>query len=231
MNSLIVFNFDSQEIRFVDGQPVGVDVARVLGYKDPSSAIRDLVSPNNKRLGKFLGIRYGENKPRIEEIMLLKEAGIYQLIFKSKLPSAEKFQDWVFEEVLPSIRKTGQYSTNEFKEIRKPHLSIDDIEMYIGMAERLTKISHDQFRSTLEDELFCLVKLQCQSEGKPLDHLYTKILDKAKNGISPSQLKSYVWELRKLSLSEVHIILRTLCDLGLGYIKPQKRSYLFFRQD
>lgn len=61
--------------------------------------------------------------------------------------------------------------------------------------------------------------------------LYAKILAKAENGVSPSQLKSYIWELRKLPLSEVHNHLQNLCNLGLGYIQPQKRGYLFFRQD
>lgn len=46
----------------------------------------------------------------IQSVVVLYEPGIYQLIFSSKLDSAEHFQDWVFEEVLPSIRKTGTYS-------------------------------------------------------------------------------------------------------------------------
>ena len=41
----------------------------------------------------------------------LKEAGVYKLIFKSRKPEAERFQDWVTDTVLPSIRKTGEYST------------------------------------------------------------------------------------------------------------------------
>ncbi|MFM6271379.1 MAG: Bro-N domain-containing protein, partial [Dolichospermum sp.] len=49
---------------------------------------------------------------KLRDITVLEEAGIYQLIFSSKLPAAEKFQDWVFEEVLPSIRKTGSYSAS-----------------------------------------------------------------------------------------------------------------------
>ena len=50
-----------------------------------------------------------------QSITVLEEAGIYQLIFGSKLPNAEQFQDWVFEEVLPSIRKTGSYNLPEKK--------------------------------------------------------------------------------------------------------------------
>ncbi|CAB3993125.1 Hypothetical predicted protein [Paramuricea clavata] len=46
----------------------------------------------------------------------LSEQGVYQLIFKSKLKSAVKFQEWVFEEVLPSIRKTGTYFLQQRKQ-------------------------------------------------------------------------------------------------------------------
>ncbi|MFM6183284.1 MAG: Bro-N domain-containing protein, partial [Dolichospermum sp.] len=50
-----------------------------------------------------------------QSVTVLEEAGIYQLVFGSKLPSAKIFQKWVFEEVLPSIRKTGSYSASKQK--------------------------------------------------------------------------------------------------------------------
>ena len=119
MSNLSVFEFESQEIRFVDGKPVGVDVARVLGYKDPKSAVRDLVDSEYKGVGKIPTIRYGENKPRMQEIVLLEEPGIYQLIFSSKLAGAKAFQKWVFEEVLPSIRKTGKYQRKSSRSVEQ----------------------------------------------------------------------------------------------------------------
>lgn len=103
MDSITVFQFDSQDIRFINGKPVANDVATVLGYADPVNTIRKKVKDKNK--GVAILPTPGGNQP----VTVLEEAGIYQLIFSSKLPSAEKFQDWVFEEVLPSIRKTGGY--------------------------------------------------------------------------------------------------------------------------
>lgn len=104
MNSLTVFEFDSQEIRFVDGKPVANDVAKILGYADPAKTVSTKVKDKNKGVTKMV-------TPRgIQSVTVLEEAGIYQLIFSSKLPSAEKFQDWVFEEVLPAIRKTGSFA-------------------------------------------------------------------------------------------------------------------------
>ena len=106
MSNLSVFDFESQEIRFVGDKPVANDVARALGYADPVNTIRKKVSDKNKGVAKM------PTPGGMQSVTVLEEAGVYQLIFGSKLPSAEKFQDWVFEEVLPSIRKTGSYSTN-----------------------------------------------------------------------------------------------------------------------
>jgi hypothetical protein len=105
MDSIAVFRFDSQDVRFIDGKPVANDVARVLGYKDPADAVYRLVKAKNK------GVCKSQTPGGTQSVTVLEEAGIYQLIFSSKLSCAEKFQDWVFEEVLPSIRKTGSYGT------------------------------------------------------------------------------------------------------------------------
>lgn len=101
----------SWEIRsiLIDGEPwlVGKDVAIALGYTNPAKALADHV-PNKYKLNNeslsSLGQRGG---------WLINEAGLYKLIMRSKLPSAEKFSDWCCEEVLPSIRKTGKYEVNQ----------------------------------------------------------------------------------------------------------------------
>jgi len=103
MNSLVVFQFDNQDIRFVNGKPVANDVALVLGYKSPADTIRQRVDDDYKGVDKV------STPGGIQSVVVLNEPGIYQLIFGSKLPSAKSFQQWVFEEVLPSIRKTGEY--------------------------------------------------------------------------------------------------------------------------
>jgi prophage antirepressor-like protein len=105
MSSLAVLNFEEQEIRFIDGKPVANDVAKVLGYKDPAKTISTKVKDKNKGVAKMV------TPGGTQSVAVLEEAGIYQLIFGSKLPSAEKFQDWVFEEVLPAIRENGFYGS------------------------------------------------------------------------------------------------------------------------
>lgn len=81
---------------------VASDVAKSLGYEKPSNA----VSMHCKRALKQ-GISDNQGVPH--DYNVIPESDVYRLIMRSQLPTAEKFQDWVFDEVLPSIRKTGGY--------------------------------------------------------------------------------------------------------------------------
>ena len=86
------------------------DVAESLGYADPKKAVRTHVWKKNRTtLGEVKG---GDLSPLLRshpDTVLLYEPGLYQLVCSSRLPIAEAFQDWVFREVLPAIRKTGSY--------------------------------------------------------------------------------------------------------------------------
>lgn len=77
------------------------DVAKALGYTNPSKAINDHCKGITKRYTPTAG---GE-----QEMSFITEGDIYRLAARSKLPGAEKFESWIFDEVLPSIRKTGGY--------------------------------------------------------------------------------------------------------------------------
>ena len=93
---------------YVDGGEiyfVAVDVAESLGYSNPRKAVMDNCK---KESVKSIFIKH-DNKPGGTGVNLIPESEVYRLIMRSKLPDAEKFQDWVVEEVLPSIRKTGGY--------------------------------------------------------------------------------------------------------------------------
>lgn len=110
MSNLSVFHFESSEVRFVNGKPVANDVAKILGYSNPSDTIRNKVNDDYKENETIFSTTSLDS-----QVIVLKEAGIYQLIFSSKLDSAKRFQKWVFEEVLPQIRKTGLFNSCPFK--------------------------------------------------------------------------------------------------------------------
>lgn len=79
----------------------GLDVAKALGYARPGKAIIDHCKGVLKRDTLTSG--------GIQETSFIPESDVYRLVFRSKLPTAEKFTDWVAEDVLPSIRKNGGY--------------------------------------------------------------------------------------------------------------------------
>ena len=85
------------------------EVAKILGYQDTNQAIRKHVSENHKR--KFNLSQPVESTGQVQGrwIILIDEAGFYELVFKSRLPSARIFREWVFAKVLLSIRKYGYY--------------------------------------------------------------------------------------------------------------------------
>ena len=101
------------EIRTVeiDGEIwfVGKDVATALGYQNTKDALKKHVRDKYKLESQIATSGQRRN------MTLINEPGLYSLVMSSKLPAAEKFQDWVYEEVLPSIRKTGEYKTDEEK--------------------------------------------------------------------------------------------------------------------
>lgn len=106
MNDLQIFNneeFGEVRMTEIDGKPyfVATDVATALGYATP----RDAVSRHCKGVVK----RDTPTSSGVQSMSYINEGDLYRLIMKSKLPSAEKFERWVMDEVLPSIRKTGGY--------------------------------------------------------------------------------------------------------------------------
>ena len=119
MNELQIFeNSEFGSVRTVDfnGKTyfVANDVAKALGYVETAKAIRthckgvsEMDIPTNGG---------------IQKVKIIPEGDIYRLVIKSKLPEADKFERWIFDEVLPSIRKHGLYAVDEL--INNPELAI-----------------------------------------------------------------------------------------------------------
>lgn len=106
MNELQIFSSDEfGQIRTaeINGKPyfVASDVATALGYANPRKAIIDHCKGVTKRDTPTSG--------GTQELSYINEGDVYRLIMRSKLPAAEKFESWVMDEVLPSIRKNGGY--------------------------------------------------------------------------------------------------------------------------
>ncbi|MEU2106425.1 BRO family protein [Nocardia sp. NPDC019255] len=86
-----------------DAEFVAADVCRVLGHSNPSVAVAGL--DDDER-----GLRIVETPSGAQQMVTVTEAGLYTLIIRSRKPEAKKFRRWVTHEVLPAIRRTGNYS-------------------------------------------------------------------------------------------------------------------------
>ena len=86
----------------------GRDIAGILGYDQPHKAIKRHCKRSTEQ-----NIPHPQSPTKTIRMVFVPESDVYRLIINSKLPSAEKFENWVFEEVLPSIRKNGFYITDE----------------------------------------------------------------------------------------------------------------------
>ena len=84
------------------------DVAKALGYTNASKAVNDHCRYLTKRY-----IPHPQNENKELQVTFIPEGDLYRLIAHSKLPSAEQFESWVFDEVLPSIRQHGAYMTED----------------------------------------------------------------------------------------------------------------------
>ena len=129
MNDIMIFNNEEfGEIRTVeiDGKPyfMATDIAKALGYSKPNNAI----SAHCRAALKYSTPISG----KMQEVNFIPEGDVYRLIIRSQLPTAEKFEKWVFDEVLPSIRKTGGY--------RIPHTVGGQIQL---LAQGYTELAQE----------------------------------------------------------------------------------------
>ncbi|UWD48795.1 BRO family protein [Clostridioides difficile] len=136
MNNLQIFEkmeFGQIRMAEIDNKPyfVGKDIAKSLGYKNTNDAILRHCKGVVKHEGfKINGIK----------IALITEGDVYRLIVGSNLPNAEKFESWVFDEVLPSIRETGQYQLQQ-NVITELTGTIGDLKGTIKEYKKLCKIT------------------------------------------------------------------------------------------
>lgn len=118
MNNLQTFSnseFGALEVLEIDGKPYfpATACAKMLGYSNPRDAIKRHCKADG--VVKHDGVsstvnQYGKESEQIVQTNFISEGNLYRLIVHSKLPAAERFERWVFDEVLPAIRKQGMYA-------------------------------------------------------------------------------------------------------------------------
>lgn len=110
MNNLQIFKSDKfGEIRTLEDESgkvlfCGSDIARALGYTNPKKAITDHCKEDGVTFCSLI-----DSMGREQQAKFINEGNVYRLITHSKLPAAQQFESWVFDEVLPTIRRHGAY--------------------------------------------------------------------------------------------------------------------------
>ena len=130
---------------------VGKDVAEILGYAEPRSAVSKKVDNEDRGVSKIA------TPSGTQEMTVINESGLYSLILSSKLPTAKKFKRWVTAEVLPTIRKTGGY--------------VDNIEKFVdNYFGNLSKDTKKTILSELESKNKCLMKERVKIDKQLMDN-------------------------------------------------------------
>ena len=201
---LMVFTndmFGNVRVVMKDGEPyfVGKDVAECLGYANPTMAIIN----HCKGISKIDIPTNGG----IQEMNVIPESDLYRLISHSELPSAVKFQDWVYEEVLPSIRKNGYYSIAPVQDKRASLLmSIIDAPDDVTRALAVKNYT-DHVTAPLKEEIAVL---------KPKSD-YCDLVLTAENTFSASEVAG------QLGLRSANVLNKFLVSQGI--IKAVKKQY------
>lgn len=215
MNEVQLFNFENHEVRslLLNNEPwfIGKDVADVLGYSNSRKAMADHVDDEDKEVLTSRNVTL-ENIPN-RGITVVNESGLYSLILSSKLPSAKKFKRWVTSEVLPALRKTGQYQVKELsgQELMAKAL----IEAQSVLAAKDKQIEEMKPKALFADAV-------ATSHTSILVGELAKILKQ--NGIDMGQKRLFAWlrengYLIKRKGTDYNMPTQKAMDLGLFEIK------------
>ena len=188
MNELQIFNNEEfGEIRTaeINGKPyfVASDVATALGYVNPRKAIIDHCKGVTKRDTPTSG--------GIQELSYIHEGDVYRLIIRSKLPAAEKFESWVMEEVLPSIRKNGGYIAGQ------ENLSDDELLAKALMVAQNKIAERDRIIAEKQEHIEKMRPKEIFADAVSSSHTSILIGDLAKlicqNGYQIGQKRLFEW--------------------------------------
>lgn len=210
MNELQVFQnsqFGNLEILTIEGKEwfPAIQVAEILGYSNP----RDAVERHTKKRGV---VKHDviDKLGRKQNKKFIDEGNLYRLITRSKLPQADEFEEWVFEDVLPSIRKHGLYATDNV------------IEQTIQNPDYIIHVL-TEFKKEREGRL---VAEQQVNELKPKATYYDLVLQN-KSLLSVSKIaKDYGMSARSLNklLHSLGVQYKQ-GDIWLLYAKYQDKGY------
>lgn len=137
-----VFNYNEHQVRTVineQGEPMfcGKDVCHILEIKNTSQAFKTL---KEGQKGIYLTYTLGGD----QDLIYVSESGLYKLIMRSRKKEAVAFQDWIFEEVLPKIRKTGSYNAEPPKQLSQIEILLQSAQVLAEQEKQIKQLATSQ---------------------------------------------------------------------------------------
>lgn len=221
-NKLTVFNnADFGEIRTMEENGAvlfcGTDVAKALGYSNPSRSVNAHCRYLTKRY-----VPHPQASDKTLEMLFIPEGDVYRLIARSKLPTAERFESWVFDEVLPSIRKNGGYIAGQ------ETLSPEELMAKALLVAQKTIEEKDKLISCAAEQAKLNAPLVLFAKGVTVSKTSILIFDFAKilrqNGADMGGKRFFAWlrengYLVKRKGSDYNMPTQRSMELGLFEIK------------
>lgn len=214
-NAIQNYSFESSNVRIIveDGEPLfcASDVCKALGYSNARDAMR--VHCAEKGVVK----RDTPTSGGVQAMAYIDERNLYRLVMRSKLPSAEKFQDWVCGEVLPSIRKTGKYATNQLEAPKSYKEAVQQLLCQLEKNEAL-EVKNLQLENKIEEDApkVEMAKRAIESDGAWLVRNVAKVL-----GLTQAFLFDFMHQKKILSpRNEPYAKF-----VQMGVIRPRISSY------
>lgn len=243
--SALTFSFENSSVRTLGTADaplfVATDICKALSHSNPRKAIADLVDPED-----IVKAEITDSMGRTQTVNCVTESGLYALIFGSKLESAKRFKRWVTSEVLPAIRRTGRYETDqsalitttEQYEIRKAiksrakNSSVHYQTVYNALYDYFKIASykdlrHDQMKAALALIETCTLKPQLSAPAIPEGSI---VIDEA----MAEKIVVFIYYWRYLFRDDLNLFLALLRrvksplaahfweavnDLGLGFME------------
>lgn len=227
MSNIQIFNSpDFGTVRTLDNDGTvlfcGADIAKALGYSNPSKALNDHCKGD---LTKRYPIT--DSLGRTQDAIFIPESDLYRLVFGSKLPTAEKFTDWVTETVLPSIRKNGGYIAGQEQLTPQELMAKALLVANKTLAEREARISE----LTAQNSQLTVEKQIMQPKAEYFDelvdrNLLTNFRETAKElGIKPKAFVAWLLEKKFLYRDQKGKLLpREDKNSGLFEVKEAKND-------
>lgn len=205
---LIPFAYGPQKVRMkmIDGNPWFMlsDVCRAIGYQSVEHASK-LV-----REDALQKVQFTDSLNRVQFANFISESGLYQFLTRARVPAVEPFQDWVFDQVLPTIRKTGQYQPQQIQAPADPLSQVLMIGQALQTIAQQMQVQASEI-SSLKEQVSKVNYLEVSKTDR------SEVLEIVQSEVLESKLKEK--QEQKIHYRKRKELEKRVSDLGWAVIK------------